>query len=180
MVKVLEKGDRLSAAALENGWYKVTHQKDAGYVKDQPEYVRVLPDTSVEAIKKSIQGLKEKTRELEFSLQKEKAAVYVFDQTETALIQRLDRMERAVSSLEEQIRDNKKELVDIENRIQEADRTQTYLKSRITAQKKEVARRLAVLYKLNWHGRVNILASADSIYELFFLQSHFGENPGGR
>jgi murein DD-endopeptidase MepM/ murein hydrolase activator NlpD len=73
----------------------------------------------------------------------------------------LDKARKNASSLE-------KELADIEIEIKKATSTSIHLQEKIKISEKYASKRLVALYKLNWLGKIYVLASAHSMYELFY------------
>ncbi|MBL0712601.1 MAG: peptidoglycan DD-metalloendopeptidase family protein, partial [Desulfosarcina sp.] len=85
---------------------------------------------------------------------------------EKKLVERLENLAQAINRKRHQIATLKKELTALDRKIARAVEESRVLDERIARNTTDVSRRLVALYKLNWLGTANLLASADSVNEM--------------
>lgn len=85
---------------------------------------------------------------------------------ETRTINSLDEIDLTLNKTRRRVQSFESELVDLEKKIEETTRLSEDLLIQIKATEDYAAKRLAALYRLNWLGTLNFIASAESIYEI--------------
>ena len=150
----LKRGSRLTI--LESGpeWIKVRYKDTIGYVRNRDRYLDTTP---------ALDQAREDRESVKAELTTHRQALENIEGHESDLLDRLDRLNRNIQSARKTAAELRRKIKSIEDRIAEAERERREVEKRIKAQEVHVAGRLVALYKLNWLGNLNILASADSI-----------------
>jgi septal ring factor EnvC (AmiA/AmiB activator) len=101
-------------------------------------------------------------------IEKGKQDVEAYTRREKSIIQRLNRVDRALDASRKRLVELKREIEKLEIRIDKVLTVSKVLKKRIQINQEYIARRLVALYKLNQLGKLHLLASADTIND--FIQ----------
>ena len=101
-------------------------------------------------------------------IEKGKQDVEAYTRREKDIVQRLNRVDRALNLGRKRLVELNREIEKLEIRIDDVLTESKELKKRIQINQEYVARRLVALYKLNRLGKLQLLASADTINE--FIQ----------
>ncbi len=171
-LKMLKEGTKVRILEHLNGWLKITHEGQVGYIRDRKEYVRII---SVDAItEKKITGdfnndieqFKKEAENIGKKIEKGKADVLTSTREEASIVSSLNDIDLALNKIRKRSSAFKSELMALEKKTTETTNASKDLMKRIKASEDYASKRLVALYKLNWLGRINILASAQSMYEL--------------
>jgi murein hydrolase activator len=95
-----------------------------------------------------------------------KTEIINFSKKESLVLNALNEQDLVLDALRKNASVIKKELSDITRQIETINIESKRLSNEIEISEHYVSKRLTALYKLNWLGRTNILASSESIYEL--------------
>lgn len=171
-VKVLQKGSRVKIFGYKKGWIKITHNGKTGYIRNRKRYVKIINlDTRRETDtlkdkQKRIRRFKKEAENIGRNIQKEKKRVITFSKKEAAIVSNLNKMDIAIDGIFKQINVLKSQLAILDKKIDGNVEASTQLVNAIRSNEGYVAGRLVAYYKLSWMGKINILASARSIYDL--------------
>ncbi len=182
-VKVLNKGERVKILGRHKGWVQVLYKDRIGYIRNRRRYVHIFTEKNTSAkIKKNITEIpvtapaptpdkplttyKKEAQTIESKIKVHRKEVQQFTQRETELIGRLNTIGRVVNRTRRRTRGLKTQIAGLDKKLAQARKQVQVLNRRIQTNEAYAARRLVALYKLNWVGRANVLASADSIYEM--------------
>jgi septal ring factor EnvC (AmiA/AmiB activator) len=140
----LGRGSRLKI--LESGpqWLKVRYKNTIGYVRNRERYLDTSPS-------------------LDQALASHRQSFSEIENNEAELLNRLDALNRNIQATRKGATGLRQNIKTLEKRITAAEIERRNVEKRIREQEIHVAGRLVALYKLNWLGNINILASADSI-----------------
>ncbi len=100
-------------------------------------------------------------------IEKSKTELINFSNKESSVLNTLNEQDMAIDNLRKNVSVIKKELSDINRQIETINYESKRLSNEIKISEHYVSKRLTALYKLNWLGRMNILASSESMHELF-------------
>jgi septal ring factor EnvC (AmiA/AmiB activator) len=114
-----------------------------------------------------ITHLKKEAGIISDKIEKSKTEIINYSKKELLVLNALNDQDLALDRLRRNASATKKELSDISRRIEIMNSELRRLSNEIEAAEHYVSKRLTALYKLNWLGRTNILASSESVYELF-------------
>jgi len=174
-LKLLQKGDKVLILKQAEGWLKVDHQGLLGYIKDNQRFVQVIadetsPDDTAGEISRDdtseIKRLKDQTQELNQEIQKFESELKTSVQKETSILNTLNRFDLALNQARQKIAAAKSEKEALDQKVvQFSERSETLTKD-IEIREIQASKRLVALYKLNLLGKITLLTSAESMYEL--------------
>ena len=153
-LRQLNRGSRLTI--LESGpeWLKVRYQNTIGYVRNRERYLDTSP---------ALDQAREERASVDRELASHREALSDIEGHEGDLIDRLDALNRNIQATRKNVAGMRRKIKTIEKRIADAEIERQEVEKRIKEQELHVASRLVALYKLNWLGNLNVMASADSI-----------------
>ncbi len=172
-VDVLKKGAKVIILEHLNGWYKVKHQGQIGYIKNQKQYVRTIFVEENEEINISesdssaIDRYKKEAEKINRKIEKGKIDVLTFSRNESDIVNSLNDIDLELNRARKRISATKSGLLALEKKIAETTDASKQLMQQIQANENYASERMVALYKLNWLGKIQFLASAQSMYEFF-------------
>ncbi|MBC8199612.1 MAG: peptidoglycan DD-metalloendopeptidase family protein [Desulfobacterales bacterium] len=169
-IKILKKGAKVTILARRNKWLKIRHDGQIGYVRYRKSYIRIVYDKAVENlsdVEAKIKTARQKTKDISRKLEKQGAEVQTFAEKEVAIIDSLNKADLALNIARKRVSVLRSELASLETDIQEATHAFNDLRKRIKTSEDYASNRLIAVYKLNLIGKMNILASAESINDFF-------------
>jgi murein hydrolase activator len=129
----------------------ILHTGIIGYCGQNPDIVRVRKEADIISDK----------------IEKSKTEIINYSKKESLVLNALNDQDLVLDRLRRDASATKKELSDINMRIEIMNNELKRLSSEIEVAEHYVSKRLIALYKLNWLGRTNILASSESVNEMF-------------
>lgn len=167
IVSHLPKGAKVPVIAHQGDWLKIVHKNQEGFILNQAKFIKInhpvnagthktepkLKDSKVnaETIKRQ---LHEAESELASITQKEKEVLEAFNTADEAL-----------SDTRRQVRVAKASLAEVRKKIKKAKKQTGEVKKKIQTGERYAAKRLTALYKINWVGKIHLLATADSFFD---------------
>jgi septal ring factor EnvC (AmiA/AmiB activator) len=166
-VAVLGRATRVAVMDSEDNWLKVKYKNRTGYLRNSPRYVKIVSTKPAAAkTQQDITRAREKAGTLAKKIKSSEAAVVSYTKKETAVIRSLDDIERSLDRARKRVAATRVELARIDREIAKNQRALDQKEKQIAAAETYAAGRLVALYKLGWLGKINILASADSMGEM--------------
>lgn len=172
-LKILRKGTKVRILEQIDGWLKITYKGQIGYIRNRERYVhitgiRTLPDEQIKADKiNDIKRFKEKAENISLKIKKSEAEVQTFTKKELNIINNLNQIDLSLNTARKKASESNTDLITLEKQISETTVASKDLVKKIEENEVYAAKRLVSLYKLNWLGRLNVLASAESLFDLF-------------
>lgn len=180
ILMVLNRGTKIKILRQENEWLHILHNDTVGYVRNRKLYVEILTagQEKIKNDEKSFQPAVEKkeqfqsqSQEIQQQLSEHRQEVITFTKKEVALVESLNDIDLSIDSARKQVAALRSEISILDGKIKENAATSKDLIIKINRIEAYAAKRLVALYKLNWLGRFNVLASAESMYDLFQRKS---------
>jgi septal ring factor EnvC (AmiA/AmiB activator) len=153
-LRQLAKGSRLVILNSGRDWLKVRFGNTIGYVRNRQRYLDTSP---------AVGQAREERETVDRELATHRKTLADIEGHESELLEMLDGLNRNIQKTRREAAGLRKKIKTIEKRIADAEVERREVEKRIDAQEQRVAARLVALYKLNWLGSLNVLASADSI-----------------
>lgn len=176
--KTLKRGSEIKIIERRSGWLKILHNEEPGFIPDRSHFVKILSGKKAETdaaqskppgdLKSQIDTFKSRKNHISREIEKGRKDVEAFTRKEADTIRRLNQVELSLSHSRERAAALKKEIEKLEYTIDKASAASEELKERIRANQEYVSKRLVTLYKMNWLGQFQLLASAESMNE--FIQ----------
>jgi septal ring factor EnvC (AmiA/AmiB activator) len=179
-VMILQKGSMASVLKFtDNGWIEIEAKGVRGFVRNRPVYIRV--DRKEETKKtprktprvdvtKEIEKRTREIRKIGSEIKKHQGEILQFSEKEKSLLKELNDIDRNVSASRAKAAALKKEIRQIEEDITANTGEREKLKAAVKQNEAYFSKRLVALYKMYNMGRMNVLASAESMYGLINRQ----------
>ena len=173
-LRVLRKGTEVRILErVDDAWLKISCQETIGYIRNRERYVYIVPvDRPTENRIRDGEGVKvdrfkKEAEDISQKIKKGQLKVLTFTKKETTIISSLDAIDLTLNTTRKRVSALKGDLIAIEKQIAETTHTSKDLVKKIESSEEYVYKRLVSLYKLNWIGRLNVLASAEDLYDIF-------------
>ena len=174
-VAILAKGEKVVVIKHIDGWLKVSHESHVGYIRNKSMYVQLShPVTKPEPVKKTvlkpsrdIDRLQKEAKTINNKIEQSKAAIVNITKKEYLVINSLNEQDIKINNIRKNISFLRNELSVITRQIENINNESKAVTGKIEGLEHYVSKRLVALYKLNWLGRMHLLASVDSLDEFF-------------
>ncbi|MBW2240014.1 MAG: peptidoglycan DD-metalloendopeptidase family protein, partial [Deltaproteobacteria bacterium] len=169
----IKKGTTVKIIEHHDGWLKIVYKDQVGYVRNLKNYVRIISsgNRGEKRIKENYTGnfesYENKAERINRKIEKEKAEVLESARKEASIVNSLNDIDLAIDKARKSVSSLKDELSALEGETAETRITFKDHKKIIKTSEDYASERLVALYKLNWLGRIYVLASAQSMYDLF-------------
>jgi len=171
---LISKGTKVRILDRHNKWLKILHEGQVGYIRNLNRYVNIISEDNTKKTEKientnsDIKDSGKEARNISREIEKGTAELLRFTRKETSIVNSLNDIDLTLDNARKKTVSLKKELADFEKEIKKATNTSEELKKRIKTSEEYASKRLVAIYKLNWLGKIYVLASAQSMYELLF------------
>ncbi|MCD4763261.1 MAG: peptidoglycan DD-metalloendopeptidase family protein [Desulfobacterales bacterium] len=115
----------------------------------------------------TIEDFKKKAATINRKIEQQKSELKTFTIKEKNTLTRLNDADFALNKARKSVSAIRKELAGIEKKIKETTMSYIDLVEKIKTNEAYISKRLVALYKLSWLGKINVLASAESMFEIF-------------
>ncbi len=116
---------------------------------------------------KKIETLKKKVKDINRKIKKGKADIKTFARKENEIINSLNQADRSLSRARRQVAASRADLAMLEKKIRQIRAESESLTRQIGSTEDYASGRMVALYKLGRLGKMNVLASADSVTDFF-------------
>ena len=113
-----------------------------------------------------VNEFKKKAQDIDREIEASEAKIRKFTQKEADIISTLNQVDLALNKSRKQITSLGREIAALDEKIADTARASEELKQKIKANEQYMAKRMVALYKLNWLGKFQLMASATSLNEL--------------
>jgi septal ring factor EnvC (AmiA/AmiB activator) len=172
-LSLISKGTKVKILEHHHKWLKIVYKGRVGYIRNLKRYVSIIYEDSIKRTAKTevnnydIEGNRKELKSIDQEIKKGKAELLRFTKRETSIVNSLNEIDLILDKARKNASSLEKELAGIEIEIKKATSTSKHLQEKIKISEKYASKRLVALYKLNWLGKIYVLASAHSMYELF-------------
>jgi septal ring factor EnvC (AmiA/AmiB activator) len=172
-LKILRKGTKIRILEQIDGWLKISYKGQISYIRNRERYVNIigtgiLTDKQLKADQvNDIKSFREKAKNISLQIKKGETEVQMFTTKELNIIDNLNHIDLALNTARKKASESNTDLITLEKQISETTAVSKDLVKKIEENEIYAAKRLVSLYKLNWLGRLNVLASAESLFNLF-------------
>ena len=170
---LIKKGEKVRILENRNGWLKISHQGRVGYIRNLKQYVRIIPSIPTGRKNKNedndddIKRFRKESQDINREIEKGRYRILTFTKEEVALVNRLNDIDLTLNQARKGVSALRFELAALRDKTIQTTRASDELKKKIKADEDYIYKRLAAFYKMNWLGSIYVLASAQSMYELF-------------
>jgi len=172
-LKILRKGTKVLILEQIDGWFKISYKGQVGYIRNRKQYVHImgteiLTDRQLKTDPvNDIKRFREKAETISLKIKKSETEVQMFTKKELNIINNLNHIDLSLNTARKKASESSTDLITLEKQISETTAASKGLVIKIEENEVYAAKRLVSLYKMNWLGRLNVLASAESLFNLF-------------
>ncbi len=172
-LELIKKGEKVKILEHLNGWLKISHRGRVGYIRNLKQYIHIISISRTAKNKENEENggdsnpLSKEAEDIHRKIEKSRHRVLTFTREEAAIVNSLNDIDLALNHARKRVSTLRLELAALRDKIIETGRASDNLKKRIEADEDYIFKRLSALYKMNWLGSIYVLASAQSMYELF-------------
>ena len=176
-VTQLAKGLEVRIVGREKGWLKIERNGLSGFIRHRPQFLRIATiDESAHAPRRrsaqsELKDVRQNTETIKKQLTASQSAVASMTLKEKAVLKEFDQTEEALGRTRRQVHAAQAGLAGLEDKITEIVRRSADLEKKIRFNQVYASQRLVALYKLNWVGRIQLLATADSFFDFVHRKS---------
>ena len=170
-LKRLKRGSRVKILAHQKGWLKVLYEGSTGYVRNRKKYIQIIHINEIEKKKNdnlsTIDLVKSESKNIKRKIEQKKKNLQSYTKKEAEIVAKFDRLERSLNDSRKTLRLFRKDIKEFEKKIDKIEVDYNRLNKEAQSCEDYISLRLVALYKLDSLGGIYILASSDSIYELY-------------
>ena len=174
--KTLKKGTEFLIISQRPGWLQILHEGEVGFIPDRSDLVKIIHrkrdnpardnNSDIQDPATQLKAFKKKADNLNREIQKGKTEVEKIARKENQVIKHLNNAELKLNTYRNRAAAIQIEIKGLEKSIATTSEKYTMLKNSIEMNEDYVARRLVALYKMDRLGRIQLLASAETMYDL--------------
>jgi septal ring factor EnvC (AmiA/AmiB activator) len=172
-LKILRKGTKIQFLEQIDGWLKISYKGQIGYIRNLKQYVHIMgivisTDKQLKADQvNDIKRIRKKAENISLKIKKGETEVQMFTKKESNIINNLNHIDLALNTARKKASESNTDLIALEKQISETTAASKDMVKKIEENEVYAAKRLVSLYKMNWLGRLNVLASSESLFNLF-------------
>jgi septal ring factor EnvC (AmiA/AmiB activator) len=169
-IRTLKKGTRIKILERVGGWLKISHEGQTGYVLNQERYVYLLKreeDRTRNRADPNLEHLEQKVRAIGRKIDEGKKELRDYSKRESNLVDRIHDIDREIYHARTRVNAVKSEIALLEKKIKKTVHTSRALQNDIRQGDIYISKRMVALYKLSRLGRMQFLATADSLHAFF-------------
>jgi murein hydrolase activator len=169
---LIPKGTKVKIVGHQKAWLKIEYKNQVGYIRDLKRYVRIITDIPTDSKNPgtppdNIEKFQKEAKSINQKIEKKRSELLRFTRKEAAIVNSLNDIDLTLDRARKNAASLKKELAALEKEILKTKSDSDELQKRIKTREDYAASRLVAIYKLSWLGRIYVLASAKSVYDLF-------------
>jgi septal ring factor EnvC (AmiA/AmiB activator) len=170
---LLPKGTQVQIVERHQAWLKIKYKNQVGYIRHLKRYVHIMAEDIPTESKKTgntphdIEKFQKEAKSINQKIEKKTSELLRFTRKETAVVNSLNDIDLTLDHARKDASSLKAELAALEKEIIKAKNDSDSLQKRIKASEDYASLRLVAIYKLSWLGKIYVLASAQSVYDLF-------------
>ena len=167
VIKILQKDAHVQVLSRHQGWLRVSHDGDVGFIADRDKFVTRYKIHTVKDKKRTdIQAASEKTKKIRKKIKARQAEIVDYSRREEKIVAALEDTEQDLAQTRERLRAIQSDIAGVKKAIEQTRKQAEALEKAVAREKKYAMRRLAALYRIKRIGTMNLLASAASMHDL--------------
>jgi septal ring factor EnvC (AmiA/AmiB activator) len=178
VVMVVEKGEMINVLQKQGGiggWLVVEYKGDKGYIRNRPQYIRLIRVPLKKTVKKTKELQKETKKEekknIRARIQTHEKMVETFSQKEVEIIEGLNEIDYSLNKARIKAQALSTETRQLERKIEQLQKNREQLSIEIAQNRDYAGKRLSALYKMNMIGRLDVAGLPRTVFD-FFLQQN--------
>ncbi len=168
VVRVLQKGTEVRILGEDGKWLQVIHDGQTGYVYNDSRYLKRFTRHKVTGGKKEeLEVARARAKEIQRRISRKEKEIQTFEKKENVVLRDLEEIDRQRAGKRRNIKELMAAAEQAAARITQLEAEAEEIREKLGRKKQYAEKRLVALYKLCRLGKMNILASADSVHQLF-------------
>jgi septal ring factor EnvC (AmiA/AmiB activator) len=169
----LEKGAQVTILGRDDGWLQIKQEGRQGYVIDRDDFVAVARQSGAgnAAPQKGLKNSAPGAETFHSRLRQARSDLASISRKEKSVLDEFNTAEEALNRARRQVLGTQAEMADLDARIGEIEGQSRDLETALSTGEAYAAKRLSALYKLNWLGRIHLLATAESFFDFINRRS---------
>lgn len=165
-VAVLDEGVEVRVIGRRDGWVEVDSGSHRGFIRNRSRYLRIETRVDDAAATSAMVETRARADALAARLESSRTEVAAISAREQRVIADLDNLERGLAKMKAQAGATRRQMADLDNRMADIRERTAALQADIERQKAMAAKRLVAYYKIGWMGRIQLLATAETVQDL--------------
>jgi septal ring factor EnvC (AmiA/AmiB activator) len=165
----LPEKSRVRVLSRSQEWLKIDYKGRKGYILDDPRFVdrRKAGDAGDRPAsgQTQLKDLHQRAEKIEEQLKASEGQMESMTRKEQGVLDEANAAEEALESARREVRQAQAEMEALQQKVDAIQVQYALLDKEIKAGEAYAAQRLVAVYKLNWMGRIQLLASANSFFE---------------
>ncbi len=180
VVIILEKNDIVDVYEKKGGaggWLQVRYENYRGYLRNRPQYIRLIPLDAVTGSKTAVEKkpaedlqVVKKRQQITKKIEKEQEKISSFSGEESKIIEGLNEIDFALNRARVNAASLSEDIRMLSGKIDDIKARQKKLSSEVRKNTGYAGKRLDALYRLNMIGRLEIAGPPRSIFDFFLKQ----------
>lgn len=169
----LEKGARVTVLGRKNGWLQIEQERRQGFVIDRDDFVAIARHSGAGEVtpQKRLKKSAASAETVHSRLRQAQSDLASISRKEKSVLDEFNAAEEALNRARRQVRAARAEMAGLDARIGEIEEQSRELEAALSTGETYAAKRLSALYKLNWLGRIHLLATAESFFDFVHRRS---------
>ncbi len=169
----LGKGARVPILGHHNGWLQIEHGGQQGFISDHDDLVAVsgTPAAGGTETQDELKNSGPSAETINEQLRQAQSDLDTISRKEKAVLDEFNAGEEALNRGRQQVRVAESGLAELNTRIAEIETRSRDLEDELRTGEAYAAKRVTALYKLNWVGKIHLLATADSFFDFIHRRS---------
>jgi septal ring factor EnvC (AmiA/AmiB activator) len=169
----IPKGAKVRIIEHQKKWLKIEYKNQVGYIRYLKRYVHIIKNDTPAEPKKTgptpdnIERFQKEANSINQKIERKRSELLRFTRKETAVVNSLNDIDLTLDRARKNASSLKAELAALEKESLKTKNDSNDLQKQIKTSEAYAASRLVAIYKLSWLGRIYVLASARSVYDLF-------------
>jgi septal ring factor EnvC (AmiA/AmiB activator) len=172
--KTIKRGEAVRILKQIDDWLKIAHKGSVGYIRNQEQYVVIVKKTAESGRNKAgpnVEQLKAETEAIGRKIDEGRQELKDFSKKEGVLAANIDDIDMMLNNMRKRSAAIRSALAALEKNVGKTTARSRDLQKKIRSGQRYVSTRLVALYKLGWLGKMQFLASAESVYDFFYREA---------
>ena len=172
-VTVLDKGAEVRVIGRRDGWVEVAAGDYHGFIRNHARYIRIespTHDAASSAARAKMAQTQARASAIVARIESSRTEMGAYSAQEERIVASLDDIDRSVAEMKKRVGASQREMAALDERMDGLRSSIARLQSDMTHHRDIAAKRLVAYYKLSWIGRLQLLATAETIQDLFYRE----------
>ena len=164
---LLPMGAEVTILARQDGWLEIEHKGSRGFIFHRDNFIEIIPPETQKAPKATplLMDAAPSAETIKGQLRRAESELAATRRKEKQVLDQFNAADEALSNARRQVRIVKSGLTEVQKNIEGVHQKSSTLEKEILAGEKYAAKRIVALYKVDWVGKIHLLATADSFFD---------------